>query len=401
MRKITFLFCVSLLIAGFSHPARAQSETRVVDITVSHRFGEQIDLQVTIESELEIANLEVVFSSSDGLTIHESPVSINPDGEVSYSLDLAQQPLRTFSEIIIHFEIELSDGTFIASKPINYYYDDNRFDWQAQQNDAFTVYWYQDDPELGNKILDAANDGWVRIQTQLDVPAPDGIVIYAYSSVVDMQDTLMFSGGSSYWIAGHAASDLGVIIVSLPPGPDQSLEIRRQIPHELLHILLYRKLGPDYTNLPRWLNEGLASIAELFPNPDYQILLERAYERDALIPIRDLCASFPIDAAYFQLAYAEAYGFTWHLQQTYGDDKLETLIQSYASGMDCEQGTLPVYERSLSELEAAWRQVVFDEDRVLNIWLDSLPLLIVIGVAFITPAGLVVLRVGRRSRSSP
>jgi hypothetical protein len=389
-----------MLIAGISHPVRAQDETRVVDIIVTHRFGEQIDLQAIIESEQEIQSLQVVISSEDGSIIVDDSVSINPFGEVSYSLDLAQQPVRAFSEITIHFKIELSSGTSIISEPTKYYYDDNRFDWQDLQSDAFNVYWYQDDPKLGDKILDAAYEGWDRIQKQVEVPAPEGIDIYAYTSIVEMQDTLMFSGGSSYSIAGHAASDLGVIIVSLPPGPEQSLEIRRQIPHELMHILLYRKLGPNYPNLPRWLNEGLASIAELFPNPDYQLLLERAYEREALIPMRDLCASFPIDAANFQLSYAEAYGFTWYLQQTYGNDKIEALIQSYASGMECEQGTVPVFDQPLSELEVEWRQVVFDEGRVLNIWLDSLPLMIVLGFVFITPIGLMVLGAGKRNSSS-
>jgi hypothetical protein len=389
-----------LLIVGFHQHARAQTEPRVVDITVTHRFGEQIDLQAVIEYEQEIQSLQVIFSSPDDMIIHQGLVDIDPDGIVAYNLDLAQQPIRAFTEIVIYFEIELNDGSFITSDPKNYYYDDNRFDWQVQQSDAFTVYWYQDDTELGNKILDAANEGMNRIQKKFSVPVPDGIVIYAYNNIVDMQETLMFSGGSFYWIAGHAASDLGVIIVSLPPGPDQSLEIRRQIPHELTHILLYQKLGPGYTNLPRWLNEGLASISELFPNPDYQILLERAYERGALIPIQDLCTSFPIDAANFQLAYAEAYGFTSHLQQKYGDDKLEALIQSYASGMDCVQGTVPMYEHSLHKLETEWRQDEFDEDRLLNIWRDSIPLVIVFGIVFLAPVGLVVLRIGKRSRYS-
>jgi hypothetical protein len=389
-----------LLIAGFRQHAVAQTEVRVVDISVTHRFGEQIDLQAIIEYEGEIQSLRVIFSSADDSILHQGPVNINPDGTASYSLDLAQQPIRAFTEIVIYFEIELNDGSVITSDPKHYFYDDNRFDWKAQQSDAFTVYWYQDDTDLGDKIIDAANEGMNRIQKQFSFPVPDGIVIYAYNNIVDMQETLMFSGGSSYWIAGHAASDLGVIVVSLPPGSDQSLEVRRQIPHELTHILLYQKLGPDYTNLPRWLNEGLASIAELFPNPDYQILLERAYERGALIPIQDLCTSFPIDAANFQLAYAEAYGFTSHLQQTYGNEKLEALIQSYASGMDCVQGTIPMYEHSLHELEAIWRQDEFDEDRLLNIWLDSLPLLIVFGIVFLAPVGLVVLRIGKRARSS-
>jgi len=401
VRKIVaLLFLISVQIAGFTHPTSAQGGTRLVELRVTHRFGERIDLEATIESETEIQSLRVVFTSIDNPNLVNERVSIDSEGKVTYSLDLSQQPIRAFSEIEIYFEIMLAGGTSITTDITRYYYDDNRFDWQITQTEAFNVYWYQDDPELGDKIIAAANEGWEKIQNQLVVPEPEGIHIYAYSNMVDMQDTLLYSGNSSYWIAGHAVSDLGVIIVSLPPGPEQSLEIRRQIPHELMHILLYRKIGPNYANLPRWFNEGLSSIAELSPNPDYQILLERAYERDALIPMRDLCASFPIDAANFQLSYAEAYAFTWYLQQTYGDEKIEALIQAYASGLSCEEGTEPVYEGSLPELEAEWRQIAFDEDRVLNTWIASLPVMIVLGFAFIAPIGLIILGFSRRKPSS-
>lgn len=401
MRK--FLFCllpISILFIGICKSAWAQEDTQVNEIRITHQFGESIDIEAKINPGQNIKSLQVVFSSKEKQAFAKDAANINAEGVVSYSLDLLNQPIRAFSELEIYFEIVLANGTSITTEPKSYYYDDNRFDWQILQTAAFTVYWYQDNPDLGSSIIAAANEGWERIQNQLDVPQPESIHIYAYNNIVDMQDTLNFSGGSSYWIAGHAVSDLGVILVSLPPGPEQSLEIKRQIPHELLHILLYKKLGPSYSNLPRWLNEGLASIAELSPNPDYQILLERAYEREGLIPIRDLCASFPIDAANFQLSYAEAYDFTWYLQQTYGHTKIEALIQSYAGGLGCEQGFEPVFERSLSELETEWRQIAFNEDRIINIWNESLPLVILVGVVFITPIGMIFLRIGRRGTST-
>jgi hypothetical protein len=401
VRKLIIPLLISMLVAGIYQPVQAQEEVQVVGLRVTHRFGERIDLEARIDAESDIQSLQVVFSSKDQPSFVKDPVTISPDGEVAFSLDLSQRPIQAFSEIEIHFEILLTDGSTINTEPTRYYYDDNRFDWQIQQSEAFTVFWYQDDPDLGDEIIAVANDGWERIRSQFVVPEPEGILIYAYSNIVDMQDTLVVSGGSFYWIAGHAVSDLGVIIVSIPPGPEQSLEIRRQIPHELMHVLLYRKLGPDYSNLPRWLNEGLASIAELSPNPDYQILLERAYEREALIPIRDLCASFPVDAANFQLSYAEAYDFTWYLQQTYGNEVIEALIQSYAGGLDCEKGIEPVLDRSLSELEAEWRQDVFNEDRSQFNWVDVLPFVIIVGFAFIAPIGLVVLGIGRRRTSGP
>lgn len=394
----SFLLLVALQFLFAPATVHAESGTQIVDVSVTHIFGDQINLQATVESDEQIQKLEVVFQSADGFIIKAEPISQSPEGKIDYTLDIEAHPVRAFTNISIWFEIELEDGTTLTSGTTEYFYSDNRFEWWDIQSDDFTVYWYQDDPELGSRILNAAYDGVTRIQSWLDAPIPVGIDIYAYASAADMQQTLMFSGGSSFWVAGHADSTLGVIVISLPPGAEQILEIQRQIPHELVHIMLNRKMGPSYTYLPRWLNEGLASAAELLPNPDYQLLLDKAYDREALIPIRDLCSSFPIDAANFQLAYAESYAFTWYLQQTHGSEKIEELIQAYANGLNCEKGIEDTYETSLSELQAEWRQAMFNEHQVLNTWSESLPMVILAGFAVISPIGMMVFGIGRRHR---
>jgi hypothetical protein len=396
VRKFALLVFILVLISVGTLPARAESGVQVTDLIISYSFGEEMILEASLQTEAEIESVQVFIQSQDGTMIATEQLDPGPEGGLQYILDLVAKPVRPFALLDIWFEIELASGGSFTTEHTQFRYDDNRFEWQAFQNDEFNVYWYQPDPELGLTIYNTALEGLDRIQSQVDVPNPEDISIYAYANVVDMQDTLMFSGDSTFWIAGHAASDLGVIVVSLPPGPEQTLEIKRQIPHEMVHILLYRKMVSGYTNLPRWLNEGLASTAELFPNPDYQLLLDKAYERQALIPIQDLCGSFPMDAASFQLSYAEAYAFTNYLLETYGKDKVGNLIQAYTRGLNCDQGIQEAFQAPLSLLEAEWRQAMFNENQFLNMWLDNLPLVLVFGVVFITPLGLVLVSATHR-----
>ena len=398
MRKRITLLILSILFLGFTRPARADSGTQVEDVDVTHIFGEKIQVNATLETDTPVRTLEIILQYEDGTEIATEAVVPESDGSLNYTLDLIEHPVRAFSTILIEFTIKLEDGNSITSPPSNVFYDDNRFEWQNLEKGEFSVYWYQDDPDLGEAIIEIALEGWERIHSLLEVPPPEDIKIYAYDNAIDMQETLIFSGNSSYWIAGHAASDLGVIIVSLPPGPEQTLEIKRQIPHELVHILLFRKMGPGYTHLPRWLNEGMASTAELFPNPDYQLLLENAYERQTLIPIRDLCTSFPTDAASFQLSYAEAYAFTNYLQQTDGKEKIDELILSYTRGSSCEAGISDTYQKTLNQLEGDWREVMFNENRLLNLWLQNLPLVLVFSAVLITPMSLMI--IGARKRKT-
>jgi len=152
------------------------------------------------------------------------------------------------------------------------------------------------------------------------LPVPSGLDIYIYADSRTLQSAL--SPNSESWVAGHAEPDLGVIVVALPPGPDQRLLIQQRIPHELMHVLLYQSTDPGYANLPIWLSEGLASLVELYPNSDYQVLLENAVEKDSLIPMAALCPSFPRQASSALLSYAQAASFTRFLHNSYGTNRL-------------------------------------------------------------------------------
>ena len=395
MRRITTLLLLVGILLGINNPARAEAEVRV-DVEVSHIFGQEITIQGKIETENQIQDLRVFIQSENDAIVTES-IPFSEDGEISYTLDVTNQAIRAFSYLTIWFDVQLENDEIITTPALDtYYYDDNRFDWQSASAAEFTIHWYQPDNALGQKILNAANEGLQRIQNQIDVPRPQHVDIYAYSSAVDMQGTLAFSGQTAAWIAGHADPDLDLIVVSLPPGPDQTLEIRRQIPHELVHVLLYQKLGSGYQYLPRWLNEGLASTAELFPNPDYEILLSKAYERESLIPLDELCSSFPLDAASFQLSYAESYDFTWYLSQTYGKTKVDELIQTYADGRGCEQGIETALGTSLKKLNNDWRELKFGENMMLKALNIFAPWIFLAVIVLAAPVGWMVSGLSRK-----
>jgi hypothetical protein len=189
------------------------------------------------------------------------------------------------------------------------------------------------------------------------------------------------------------------MVVSLPKGPEQRLEMERQIPHELMHIMLYQKVGPSYVNLPAWFNEGLSSIAELYPNPDYQVLLESAYEKGTLLPISSLCTSFPRDAAGAYLAYAESASFTRYLHEQYGSLPIDQLVRQYATGLDCERGIEVALGSSISQLERDWRRETLGEDPWLTALTNLAPWLLLLLAILAVPIVLVIVTL--RSKPKP
>jgi hypothetical protein len=174
-------------------------------------------------------------------------------------------------------------------------------------------------------------------------------------------------------------------MVTIEPGADQSILMEQRVPHELMHVMLYRQIGEGYKNIPAWLSEGLSMLVEVYANPDYDNFLKDAAARDALIPITDLCASFSpqVDSAF--LAYAEARSFVTYLRGQYGADGLLTLANTYANGVHCENGTERAFGVSLAKLERDWRVTILGQSNVISTLRTFAPYLVLLCLVVLFP----------------
>lgn len=395
MRRWIFILLISISLAWLNFPALAATSSQVTPDPVEYTFGDQVILRASIDTDLKIQEVKV-FIQSSGDTNTYSGIALIQDGQIKYHHDLTAEPLRAFSQVDYWFLIVPFTGDSFLSETFSFFYEDNRFNWQVHSSPSFTVHWYEGDLAFAQNVLNAAEAGLVRANRMLILPPIQPVDIYVYASGLEMQSTLRLGG--LRWTAGHADPDLGVAVVSLPVGPDQRSEIERQIPHEVMHLVLYQSVGQPYYTLPTWLKEGLASANEIRPNPDYYVILSNAVEDDTLIPMASLCPSFPPDNTVY-LAYAQSDSFVRYLYERYGQTGLQNLVASYASGNGCENATLPVFDLSLNELELEWRRVALN-DNVLEIALKSLlPWSIVLLGIILVPLG--VLLASRRRSSHP
>ena len=176
------------------------------------------------------------------------PATLDDQGVLTYEYDFMRFPLRAFSRVEYRFEVVIDGGETVSSSQEVFPYEDNRFVWQSMQSGPFRVHWYDGDAAFGQELLDVAQRGLQQAQSWLLVATldePDEMIdIYTYASKEEMRSTLLLGGTN--WVAGHADPDMQLIVVSIPPGPEQSTEMERQIPHELMHTLLYLTVGPDY-----------------------------------------------------------------------------------------------------------------------------------------------------------
>jgi len=221
--------------------------------------------------------------------------------------------------------------------------------------------------------------------------------------VVDDSLTMLMSLKSSLtlggrqWEAGHADPSLGIGMLAVAPSDSQSINLQQLVPHELTHIMLYRFLGDGFNRLPTWLEEGIASMEELYPNPDYASALDAASKNNSLLSFKDLCVSFPADSGRAYLAFAESQSFVRFLRDTYGNTGIVALTQAYADGLDCDLGATRAVGVPLNQLEMRWRETVLGQNVAGIAVQNLLPYLIILGLTLIVPIwGAIGIIVARR-----
>ncbi len=382
-RLLIALFLVSFRMVG-GLVLSPNASVQVSSSPPKYSFGENITFQATIKASAPIQEATISFQPQ-GDDIRVGKMDVNNQGQAVYSYDASTHTIRPFSQIYYWIRVKLQGSQDEYTSPsFPFYYEDNRFDWQKLDDPVFEVHWYDGDQAFGQTVLNIAHEGLASAQNLVQLAYPSKLKVYVYPSALDLQQALQLGGKS--WVAGHASPDLGVVMIYKHSGPEQKLELERDLPHELTHVLLYQQItGQGYAKIPAWLNEGLASLSELYANPDYARSLEVAKQKNSLLSMDSLCGSFPQDASGNFLAYAQASSFTRFLQKTYGTPALQSLITSYTNGLGCDEGARATYGASLRQLETRWQQETLGIDVGGLVLRNLLPYLILFALILIVP----------------
>ncbi|MBN2045586.1 MAG: hypothetical protein JW757_11240 [Anaerolineales bacterium] len=350
-----------LVIMSGSTAVSAQPAGPISNPRANHTFGEEIIFEADLEPGTEFTNAYLTFQTRGSNQSIVLPVELKVLSILQARVDLTNQnPMAAFSELEFWFTVVLPDGSKVQSEKVNYLFSDNRFTWQSiTVEDHTKVSWVEGDLTLAQGVEDVIYQHRENFGRYLDLPYPDLIQIYIYPTVSAYQSALELSNIA--WTAGHANPDQNTILMVIPTGFDQQLDIQRQIPHEIAHIRLASYLEGNSEVLPMWFNEGIASLAESFTAPEYWQILQNAYQKDNLIPLEDLCSSFPYYSDDAALAYAESESFVSYLETRYGKAGLQALLDAYKSGQTCQNGVLVALGSNLERLEADWFQATFNQ----------------------------------------
>jgi len=354
----------------------AQTDEIHVDTYTEYKFGSTINFSAQIQSTSEVIRAVVFFrdSSSEATRVVIAVLSDGSTISAEVIEEVQALGVQPFTTITYWWQIDFANGDNYLTDPASFIYEDNRFDWQTLGNSNITVHWIEGDMARGQDILNLANDSIVKVQRDLALPALDQVDLYIYPTVGQLQSSIRMGGAT--WIGGHAQPELRTVLLAAPTGVEGQISLERDLPHEIVHILLYERMGDQYHNLPTWLNEGLATLQEGVPNPAYIFELDRAARENALLSMHSLCSSFPISEDDALLAYAQSASFTQYLLDIYGVGGVALLLDAYQEGTSCEGGIQRVYQRPISQLENEWRWTSLSNPNLLDFAQPLLPWLL-------------------------
>ena len=369
-------------LSGIVRPVLAQTQVEFSEVSADYLYGEELVFQAKVQP-VNVIKEVYLFIQPAGEPTRLEIVSLNERGEILYTYDMANHPLRPFALTSYWFLAVTASGDKFESPKNSFTYQDNREPWQTLNDGPIEVNWLQGDLFFGQNALNVARTG---LRTTLNLLPGNNlstIKIFIYESAAKLQATLNLS--STPWVVGNANPDLGVILVSIVPGTDQQLEMERQIPHEIMHLILYQSVKDSYNQVPTWLNEGLASLAETYPNFDYQRALKKGVKDNNLLPLSSLCHSFPQDASGAFLSYAESASFVRFLQTKYGTKGVTDLVEKYKNGLSCEEGVQATTGSSLEQVAYRWRQESLGMDASVLAAQNLSPYLLIISLLLVIP----------------
>lgn len=158
------------------------------------------------------------------------------------------------------------------------------------------------------------------------------------------------------WVAGYARSDEGFVVVFPARATEYPIDgMEELLRHEVAHVLIHRAAGGH--DVPRWFNEGLATVAgETWGLPD-RSRFTMAMVRSTQISLSRVEKMFYEGRGEVAMAYAISGAFTYDLLQREGTDVGARILREISAGHEFADAFRRATGKSLYSVERDfWRR---------------------------------------------
>jgi len=367
MRKLTFAFLLSLSLLTATS-AFASPRADVADNEVILHFPESATFRLNFTGEAEITSVVLEYGNQQqtcGEVIAKAFPQFTPGKTVQaeWTWEMRQSgSLPPGAQLWWRWRITEANGNETVTETETAPWLDDVHNWQTMQHgENLELHWYEGNQNFIDELAQAAYDGLVFNETQSGLKADAPIDIYIFANTDDLKEAVLYEPS---WTGGQAFPEQNIVILGIS---ESDLDWGKDaIVHELTHVLVGHLTFSCLGDVPTWLNEGLAVYSEGGLDPASQQQLEDAIRNDTLLTVRSLSSGFSEVADKAYLSYSQSYSIAKFLIETYGQDKMTSLLVTLRDGLTIEEALVQTYGFNLDELEDLWRQAIEAKPRTVS-----------------------------------
>lgn len=340
-------------------PVQAQGELTIVDSSVQADFPHRLSFSLSAKSDVNITDVRLHYQV-DQMSFAQvtSEVYIEFIPATSINVDWTWDMRKTGglppgSSVVYWWTVEDAQGDRAETAPVQVSFDDDRYPWRSLTEGKVTIYWYEGGGSFAQEVMGAAQQAMARLAEDTGAELEKPVELYIYASAQDVQGAMIFP---QEWTGGVAFPRFGTIAIGIPT--DKLDWGKRAIAHELTHLVVHQMTFNPYSELPTWLDEGLAMYSEGPLEPVFATFLMRAVTEDNLISVQSLSSPFSAYAEQSVLAYAQSYSLVDFLIANYGRDRMLELLNTFSQGSSYDGAVEKVYGFDMDGLDALWREYI-------------------------------------------
>jgi hypothetical protein len=359
IKKISFSLLSVLLLVVFliPTPVLAKNGLAVVSSSAEVDFPARIIFNISAESNAEITDIRLRYRIDrleHAQITSEVYIQFIPalSVDAGWVWDMRKTGgLPPGSSVIYWWIVADADGDTLETQPVTINIEDRRYDWDNIAEGNVILYWYEGDDVFIHELMGATQEALSELAENTGAELEDKIQIYIYASSQDLKGSMIFP---QEWTGGVAFTRYGVIAIGIPPTTAGLEWGKRVIAHELTHLVIHRVTFNPYSDIPTWLDEGLAMTAEGELESQFVAALNNAREHDDFITVRSLSSPFSAYADESMLAYAESYMIVSYLINEFGREKMFDLLSTFQHGAGYDEALNKVYNFDMDELHERW-----------------------------------------------
>jgi hypothetical protein len=347
---LAFAFVAGFLLAPVTY---ADAPIQVIWDQHHYVFSESLSFELEAKSDRPIIEVVLFFGQDGERLVRRVYPEFVPatQVQVTYTETLESGQYAPGTWFRTWWQLSVDNGDVLTTDPTLFEYRDDNHDWQLISGERADLLWYGRDEAEARMLSEKADEAISRLETEIGISIDTRVQIYAYQSDNDMSRALS-RRGEGY---DDRVRTLGVAVdedtlLLLAAHRDAELVLA----HELSHIVVGIAIDNPYTDLPRWLDEGLAMLAEGELPSDNRRALEKAIRADKLLSIRSM-TSYSGQAEQVDLYYGEVYSVIDFMLDEYGRDEMRQLLLIFSEGVRQEEALQRAYGFGLDELDVRWR----------------------------------------------